>query len=118
MCGFDTLKVRRFGLMCGFDTLKDPETVEAFPAEDAMSAKLLKALQRRGRINLESATAADFSPHPWLQPKNESTSLLRCWGRSSRGDRTTLAILRPNWPTRRSSGGSRSLGKDDCGARP
>ena len=43
--------VRRFGFMCGFDTLKDPETVEAFPAEDAMSAKLLKALQRRGRIN-------------------------------------------------------------------
>ena len=38
--------VRGLGFMCGFDILKDPETDEAFPAEDAMGAKLLKACQR------------------------------------------------------------------------
>ncbi len=35
--------VRGLGFMCGFDVLKDPETDEAFLAEDEMGAKLLKA---------------------------------------------------------------------------
>ena len=43
--------IRGLGFMCGFDILKDPETDEAFPAEDAMGAKLLNACQSRGLIS-------------------------------------------------------------------
>ena len=43
--------VRGLGFMCGFEILKDPETDEAFPASDAMGAKLLQACQSRGLIS-------------------------------------------------------------------